>query len=118
MEIKLNQRAFEHAKRLIDEGRVVIDQEDNWSGHQPSTAEENEYLRANGFGEYSKWYLAIDQSESPKTKQAYRLPYGDFQRVHLCALLAAESRAAHYKHQDIQEAAAQLHDMLAAVKAR
>jgi thioester reductase-like protein len=38
--------------------------------------------------------------------------YGDFESVHRCGMLSAESRAGQYKHQDIKDAAAHLHGML------
>jgi hypothetical protein len=40
MSLKLNRRGFEHAKHLISEGHVVIDERYVWSQHQPSAAEE------------------------------------------------------------------------------
>jgi hypothetical protein len=36
MAVTLNRRAYEHAKALIDEGRFVFDERDDWSEHQPS----------------------------------------------------------------------------------
>jgi len=45
-----------------------------------------------------------------------RFPYGDFKRVHRCAILAAESRAGQYKHFDIENAVAHLHGMMEALK--
>ena len=54
---------FEHAKKLIEQGKFVFDEKDMWSEHQPSAQDENEYLRAHGFGEYGKWYLGIDTEE-------------------------------------------------------
>ena len=43
--IKLNKRAFEHAKRLIEKGSYVFDEKDMWSEHKPSAQEENEYIK-------------------------------------------------------------------------
>jgi hypothetical protein len=45
-------------------------------------------------------------------KGRYKFPYGDFQDVHRCGLLAAESRAGQRKHFDIELAVAHLHGML------
>ncbi|MDB6110772.1 MAG: hypothetical protein JWR69_2522 [Pedosphaera sp.] len=116
MAVKLNKRAFEHAKKLVDEDRVVLDERDAWSEHQPSTEEENEFIRLHGFDEYGKWYLGIDDEEKEDTKARYKFPYGDFKKVHRCAVLSAESRAGQYKHFDIENAAAHLHGMLDKVK--
>jgi hypothetical protein len=35
-------------------------------------------------------------------------PYGDFKRLHRCAILAVETRAAQYDYDDITEAAKSL----------
>lgn len=112
MAVKLNKRAFDHAKKLVNDGHAVIDERDAWSEHQPSAEEENEFIRLFGFGEYGKWHLGIDEEENEDTKSRYKFPYGDFEDVHLCAVLAAESRAGQYKYQDIEHAAAHLHGML------
>ena len=50
--IKLNKRAFEHAKRLIEKGSYVFDEKDMWSGYKPSAQEENEYIKKYNFDEY------------------------------------------------------------------
>jgi hypothetical protein len=112
MAVKLHRSAYEHAKKLIQEKKVVRDERDAWSEHQPSATQENEFIRLHGWSEYGKWHLGVDDGEKPETKAHYRFPYGDFQRVHRCALLAAESRAGQYKHDDIEKAAAHLHGMI------
>jgi hypothetical protein len=43
---------------------------------------------------------------------AVKLNQGDFQDVHRCAVLSAESRAGEYKHFDVENAAAHLHEMI------
>jgi hypothetical protein len=116
MAMKLNKAAFDHAKRLIGEGKVVLDERDDWSEHQPSTQEENNYIKEHGLADYAKWYLGIDEDEGESTKGRYTFPYGDFENVHRCGLLSAESRAGQYKHTDIELAAAHLHGMLDALK--
>jgi hypothetical protein len=98
MAVKLNRSAFKHAKELVGKGKVVVDERDAWSEHQPSAQEENEFIDAHGFGEYGKWHLGIDDEEPKNTKKHYKFPYGDFEKVHRCALLSAESRAGQYKH--------------------
>ena len=112
MSVKLNKQAFEHAKNLIEQGKFVFDERDMWSEHQPSAQEENEYLKEHGFGEYRKWYLGIDTEEDEETKGRYKFPYGDFEKVHRCGVLSAESRAGQYKYNDIELAAAHLHGMI------
>jgi hypothetical protein len=110
--VKLNRTAVQHAQRLIDGGKAVWDERDAWSEHQPSTRKENAFIKAHGFGEYGKWHLGLDDGEAEDTKEHYKFPYGDFEMVHRCGLLAAESRAGQYKHTAVEAAAARLLGML------
>jgi hypothetical protein len=115
MAVKLNRKGYDQATNLIKAGNVVLDERDDWSEHQPSAAEENRFIEEHGFAEYAKWHLGIDDELDPDTKGRYKFPYGDFENVHRCALLTAESRAGQYKYDDIKNAAAHLHGMLAMV---
>jgi hypothetical protein len=112
----LNQNGFEFAKGLVHNGKVVRDERDDWSEHQPSTEEENEFIHLHGFAEYAKWHLGIDDEKREATKARYKFPYGDFRNVHRCGVLSAESRAGQYKHFDIERAAATLHGLIDGVK--
>jgi hypothetical protein len=113
---RLSQGAFDHAKRLIAEGKFVLDNRDDWSEHQPSPEQENKYIAEHGYREYKQWYLGVDEAEKEDTKGRYKFPYGDFAKVHRCGVLAAESRAGQYKYVDIENSAAHLHGMLEAAK--
>lgn len=115
MAIKLNRSAYEHAQKLINDGRVVLDDRDDWSEHQPSAQDENRYLEEHGFSQYGRWFLGVDDEQPRDTKSHYKFPYGDFENVHRCGVLAAESRAGQYKHDDVKAAAAHLHGMLEAL---
>ncbi len=108
MSVKLNKDAFEHAKSLISKGKVVSDKKDQWSEDQPSTEKEDKFIKSHGFEEYAKWYLGINEGQNKNTKGCYEFPYGDFEKVHRCGLLAAETRAGQYKHTDIEKAVTQL----------
>src|SRR5688572_22405371 len=101
MILHLNQRALAHAEKLIAEGRAALDERDEWSQHRPSSEEERQLIDERGWGEYEKWYLAIDESEDEETKARYKFPYGDYQQIHRCAVLSAEARAAQYHHRDV-----------------
>lgn len=118
MAVKLNERGFDHAKRLIARGRYVIDDRDAWSEHQPSTQKQNEFIRQYGYAEYARWHLGIDEELDQDNKGRYKFPYGDFEKVHRCGVLAAESRAGQRKYYDIEIAVAHLHGMLDACKAK
>ena len=65
---------------------------------------------------YGRWHLGVDDAHGPQTKSRYKFPYGDFESVHRCAVLSAESRAGQYDHDDIKLAAAHLHGMLDALR--
>ncbi|MFF7409750.1 hypothetical protein [Streptomyces lydicus] len=64
--MKLHARAFDHAKKLVKERQVVLDDRDEWSEHRPSAEEENRYLEQHGFAEYRKWYLGEDEPTAPR----------------------------------------------------
>jgi hypothetical protein len=115
MTVQLNRPAYTHARGLIEKGDVVLDERDDWSEHKPSAKQENEFIAAHGFAEYKKWYLGVDRAEPENTKGRYKFPYGDFENVHRCGVLSAESRAGQYKHLDIENAAHRLHSMLDAL---
>jgi hypothetical protein len=74
MSVKLNRIGFEYAKELVAKGMVVRDERDAWSENQPTTAAENEFIRLNGFREYPKWHLAIDDDQDPDTKNDTSFP--------------------------------------------
>ncbi|GAA1659903.1 hypothetical protein GCM10009744_61750 [Kribbella alba] len=112
MTVKLNKRAFEHAKSLIEKGQTVMDERDDWSEHEPTAAQENEYLKEHGWDEYGQWYLGLDDEMGDETKGHYKFPYGDFRRVHRCGVISAEVRAAQQDYEDIKNAAAELHKLL------
>jgi hypothetical protein len=116
MPVRLNRKAFDHAKGLVNEGKLVRDERDEWSEHRPSTRKEGTFIRLHGFDEYGKWFLGIDDEADRQTKGRYKFPYGDFENVHRCGVLSAESRAGQYKYADIELAAAHLHGMLDVAK--
>jgi|SRR5919112_860013 hypothetical protein len=115
MAVKLNRSSYEFAKKLISEHRAVIDDRDAWSEHQPSTQAKNRFLEEHGPRAYGRWHLGVDDAHRPETKSRYKFPYGDFDNVHRCAVLSAESRAGQYDHVEIELAAAHLHGMLDAL---
>ena len=118
MAVKLNSKGFDHAKELVKQRKVVVDERDDWSEHQPSTEQENEFIQEHGFAAYGAWHLGVDSDRQEDTKGHYKFPYGDFRKVHRCAVIAAESRAGQYKYQDIEMAAAHLHGMIETLSTR
>jgi hypothetical protein len=116
MAVTLNQRAYEHARKLIDDGQFVLDDRDMWSEHRPSAQQENELIHQHGIGEYAKWYLGVDDDIPEGRKSRHKFPYGDFAKVHRCGALSAEVRAAQQGYHDIEVAAAHLHGLLDAFR--
>ena len=113
--MKLSTRAYEHAQKLVADGKVVLDGRDDWSEHQPSAQDENRYIEEHGIQAYGRWYLGVEEDQPEDNKGRYKFPYGDFENVHRCGVLSAESRAGQYKHFDVERAAAHLHGMLDAL---
>ena len=110
--VKLNRKGFEFGKELVSGGKIMRDERDAWTEDQPCAKEENEFIRVHGYEAYAKWHLGIDEEHPEDTKGRYKFPFGDFKRVHRCAVLSAESRAGQHKYNDLELAAAHLHEMM------
>lgn len=108
MTTRLNRDALDHAERLIERGDVVRDERDDWSEHAPSADDENRMIENDGWDAYADWHLGVDREESEETKGRFSFPFGDFRRVHRCAVISLESRAAQYDHDEIARAAKRL----------
>lgn len=112
MTVTLNDKALSHARGLIRDGKVVRDERDDWSEHAPSPADENKFIDREGFSDYAAWHLGIDRSEGDDTKGRYSFPFGDFTKVHRCAVISLESRAGQYDHPEIEKAAKELLELI------
>lgn len=88
---KTNPKGIAHANSLIASGDVK--EPSSWE--HPTLAEETAYLEANGWDEFSKWYLGVDTSADPETKAHYGYIYtSDFKTVDRQGLRAIRQRAA------------------------
>ena len=103
----VNHQAVDHAKRLIDSGRYVLNSD--WGERQPDADAENAYLKRHSWDEYAEWHLGLTDGAVDETKARYAFVYGDFKRVHRSGLIASEYRAAEWRHKDVELAA---HDLL------
>ncbi|MGX5695528.1 hypothetical protein ACWKWP_04950 [Agromyces soli] len=112
MTIRLNEPALRQARKLVREGEVVRDERDDWSEHAPTTEQENAFIDEHGWTEFRHWHLGIDDGEDDETKEASSFPYGDFERVHRCAVISLESRAGQYDHDEIRDAARKLLELI------
>jgi len=115
MTIHLNKDALSHANGLLRRGEITHDERDDWSEHSPSAADENAFIEKHGIAEYAKWHLGEDPSETEGTKGRYSFPYGDFKKLHRCAVISGESRAGQYDHTSIEKA---LKDLLEGIDAK
>ena len=88
---KTNPKGIAHANSLIASGDVK--EPDSWE--HPTVEMENAYLDANGWDEFSKWYLGVDSSAEPETTAHYGYIYtSDFKTVDRQGLRAIRQRAA------------------------
>lgn len=112
MSTELNQAGFEYAKKLIQDGHVVLDKQGDWDSLMPDAEAENEFIRAHGVKAYGQWHLGIRKGGSWEDKSTYDFPYGNFENVYRSGLEAAEERAAEWHYEEIRQAARDLLDML------
>ena len=110
MAVKLNQEAFDYAKKLISEGKV--DKTSGWKDIEPSREVGDEFIQKNGMQEYGLWHLGINDEMSSQDKGHYEFPIGDFNSIVRSGLIAAEHRAGQYGHTDIEQAAKELLNLI------
>lgn len=112
---RVNQDAVKQARRLIDDG--AYDDSTEWSDAAPSTDDGNDVIEREGYDGYGAWHLAVDPDANDETKGRYAFPYGDFEKVHRAALVAAKQRAAQNDHAAVEKAADELLQHLDAARA-
>lgn len=108
MTVRLNEQALTHARGLLRRNEVTHDERDDWSEHAPSTDESNAFIEKHGMAEYAKWHLGEDTDATEGTKGRYLFPYGDFTKLHRCAIISGESRAGQYDHAAVEKACREL----------
>lgn len=103
----VNPKAVERARELIDARQYVL--ESDWGESQPRAAAENSFLASHSWEEYAAWHLGLTEGATEETKARYGFVVGDFRRVHRTGLIAAQYRAAEWRHKEVETAA---HDLL------
>ena len=117
MTVTLNRRAFDHAKELISEGRIVLDERDAWSEHRPTAEQENELICLHGFAEYGRWYLGIsDEKPEQQRRDTTNFPMGISARSIAVACSRQKAAPAKTSTMTSKNAVAHLHGMLDARK--
>lgn len=112
---RVNDGGVAKARTMISSTQYVLDSD--WGDAQPSADDENAAIDRNGWAWFGDWHLAIDDDASDETKARYAFPFGDFDRVHRSALIAAKQRAAQNDHASVERAADQLLELLDDVRA-
>ena len=102
----VNERAFEHARSLIEARRYVLNSD--WGEAQPRADDENRYLKRHDWDEYGSWFLGLTEGANEETKARYAFVFGDFRRIHRTGIIAVHFRAAEWRHKQIELAAHEL----------
>jgi hypothetical protein len=102
----LNRAAVARARRLIDARQYVLDSD--WGEVQPSTDDENRFLRTHSWDEFAQWHLGLTDGATDETKGRYAFVYGDFRRIHRTGIIACLYRAAEWRHKAVELAAHEL----------
>ncbi len=106
----VNPRAVARARRLIEARQYVL--ESDWGDVQPNAESENAFLDSHSWDEFAEWHLGLTEGASDETKARYAFVYGDFRRLHRSGLIAAQYRAAEWRHKEIELAAHELLQLL------
>jgi hypothetical protein len=102
-EYRVNKRGVAKARKLIDAHQYRV--RTRWADAQPRAADQNRFLKSNGWPEYGSWYLALAEGASDDTKARYAFVFGDFHRLHRMGLIACYYRAAEWEHTEVMLAA-------------
>jgi len=74
MAVKLHNAGYDHAKKLVADAKVALDERDDWSEYLRSAAEENAFIETQGYPAYGRWLLGIDNERPADTKGHYKFP--------------------------------------------
>jgi len=99
MAITVNSKGLAHARSLIAAGKI---NEGSWSF---SGADGNSLLGDDNWGEYGKWFLAVDSDADAETKDHYKYPFGKGGEIYRRGVIAAKSRAAQQSLTAVADAA-------------
>ena len=103
----VNTAAVAYCRKLIDVHQYVVSSD--WGDAQPSAEQQNDYLEAHSWTNFSLWHLGLTSEANDETKARYAFVYGDLRRVHRSGLIACVYRAAEVDHKEVELAA---HDLL------
>lgn len=102
----LNQKAKEHALKVVQSGRISDEPWDADAAERRLLGDPPDWDR------YALWHLAVDRDKSGETKDSYAYPYGDGERVFRRAIAAIKARAAQQGEEAIKAAADEIWDAI------
>ena len=105
-EYRVNKRGVAKARELIDARQYRV--RSRWADVQPRAAEQNRFLKANGWEEYGSWHLGLTEGAPDETKAPLRLRVRRLHRLHRMGLIACYYRAAEWEHTEVMLAAHKL----------
>ena len=108
MAIDANREAVEFARQMIEDGRYVLDNPDDWTNVDPDMDHQKNFIRDRGMKAYGNWHLGVKVGGSFNERSTYSFPYGDYHKVYRSGLLAAQEQAAQYHHGAVEQAAKDL----------
>lgn len=96
--LKVNWSAIDHAKHLIQQGKVNCT--DSCGQSNPIIKDEEKFLKHNSLEEYGKWFFVINEDVKQSNKNHYELPLGDFNFIFRDSVLAAQKHAEMYHYDE------------------
>ena len=82
----VNTAAVAHCRKLIDAHQYVVSSD--WGDVQPAAEQQNDFLEAHSWTDFSMWHLGLTSEANDETKARYAFLYGDLRRVHRSGLIA------------------------------
>lgn len=97
--MRLNEKAFQHAQKLIAQGKIETVRK--WSKDRPALIAKVDPIETIPWDEYAIWFLGEDTDAPPRTKQRVRFPYGNFDKVYRGALIISQYQAKQFGFHNI-----------------
>mgnify|MGYP007019732985 CR=1 FL=1 len=107
MELAVYEPGVEYAKKLIAEGKVSF-VSGEWHLINPDTEQQDAFIEEHGIHAWGLWHLAYHPEGDLGAKDDYEFPYGNYKTVCREGLVAAESTAKQFHHEEIRAAAIEL----------